>query len=128
VLRYDEADLVAYVAEHSSAVALALDDTSDEVAAVAALRRAVREINRIPHPLEPDSPLPNWCTVLHEDGVPVFHLDMKDEAQHAEQIVRIILDELRSAGVDGRLEPRLPPRHHSTTTPAPTSFTAKRNR
>ncbi|WP_345541770.1 hypothetical protein [Phytohabitans rumicis] len=69
---------MAYVAEHSSAVALALDDASDEVAAVAALRRAAREISRIPHPLEPDSPLPNWCTVLHEDGVPVFHLDMKD--------------------------------------------------
>jgi hypothetical protein len=35
MLRYDEADLVTYVAAHSSAVALALDDTSDEVAAVA---------------------------------------------------------------------------------------------
>ncbi|GIJ71470.1 hypothetical protein [Virgisporangium ochraceum] len=109
MLRYDEDDLVTYVAGHSSAVALVVDDTSDDLAACAALRRAAVRVSQIPHPLEPDSPLPNWCTVLHEDGVPVFHLDMKDEAQYAEQVVAIVLDELRSAGVDGQLGPRLPP-------------------
>jgi hypothetical protein len=109
VLRYDEADLVAYVAGNPSAVALALYDTSDEAAAAGALRRAARGIGRIPHPREPDTSLPNWCEVLHEGDVPVLHLDMKDEAHYAEQVVGIVLDELRSAGVDGLLEPRHEP-------------------
>lgn len=109
MLRYDEDDLVTYVAEHSSAVALVVDGASDGVAVSAALRRAAARILRIPHPREPDTPLPNWCEVLHEDGVPVLHLDMKDEAHYAGRVVAIVLDELRSAGVDGELEPRLPP-------------------
>jgi hypothetical protein len=109
MLRRDEADLIAYVAEHSSGVALALHDATDQAAAIAALGRAVHAICRIPHPIEPDYGLPNWCTVLREDGIPVFHLDIKDDSQYAEQIVRIILDELDAAGVDGRLEPKRPP-------------------
>ncbi|WP_433535362.1 hypothetical protein ACQPZK_25420 [Micromonospora sp. CA-249363] len=109
MLRYDEADLTAYVTEHCSGVALALQETTDQAAGIAALRRAVRAVGRIPHPDDPECPLPSWCTVLVEDAVPVFRLDLKDESEYAEQVVRIILDELDAAGIDGRLEPKRPP-------------------
>ncbi len=108
MLRYDEADLIAFVAEHCSGVALALHDTTDQAAGVAALWRAVQAVGRIPHPDAPEDPLPSWCTVLTEDAVPVFRLDLKDESQYAEQVVRIILDELDAANIDGRLEPKRP--------------------
>jgi hypothetical protein len=109
VLRYDEAELTAYVTDHCSGVALALQDSTDQAAGIAALRRAVQAVGRIPHPDDPECPLSSWCTVLVEDGVPVFRLDLKDESQYAEQVVRIILAELDTAGIDGRLEPRRPP-------------------
>jgi hypothetical protein len=105
----DEPALVAYVAEHSSATALAVYDTTDLAAAGAALRAAAAQICQIRHPDEPDDPLPNWCTVLDEDGVPVLHLDMKDEIRYAALVVRIVLDQLAAAGVDGRLEPKRQP-------------------
>jgi hypothetical protein len=38
MLHYDEAHLAAYVAEHCAGVALALHDTTDQVAGVAAER------------------------------------------------------------------------------------------
>jgi hypothetical protein len=106
VLRHDEAELIAYVASHPSAVALALYDANDPQAATAALRRAAAAIGRVPHPAEPGEALPNWCEVLAEDGVPVLHFDLQDDWRYAVPIVRIILDELGAAGVDGRLEPR----------------------
>ncbi|MEU8425546.1 hypothetical protein AB0C15_32195 [Micromonospora sp. NPDC048835] len=109
MLRYDEAGLIAYVTEHCSAVALALHDATDQAAGIAALRRAVRAISRIPHPDDPECPLPSWCSVLVEDAVPVFRLDLKDESRYAEQVVRIILDELDAADINGRLEPKRPP-------------------
>ena len=101
----DEPALVAYVAEHSSATALAVYDTTDPAGAAAALRAAAAQICQIRHPDEPDTALPNWCTVLDEDGVAVLHLDMKDEIRYAALVVRIVLDQLAAAGVDGRLEP-----------------------
>lgn len=107
MLRHDEAELIAYVASHPSAVALALYDANDPQAATAALRRAAVAINRIPHPADPSEPLPNWSDVLHEDGVPVLHLDLRDDWRHAVPIVRIVLDELAAAGIAGRLEPKL---------------------
>jgi len=105
----DEPSLVEYVAENSSATALAVYGASDPVAAAAALRIAAADILDIRSPYEPDDPLPNWCAVLDEDGVPVLHLDMKDEIRYAALVVRIILDRLAEAGVGGRLSPRRPP-------------------
>src|SRR5438094_7463173 len=105
----NEPALVAYVAKHSSATALAVYDTTDLAAAGAALRAAAAQICQIRHPDEPDAALPNWCTVLDEDGVPVLHLDMKDEIRYAALVVRIVLDQLAAAGVDGRLEPKRQP-------------------
>lgn len=105
----DEPALVAYVAEHSSAAALAVYDATDPAAARAALRAAAAEICRIRHPDLPDTVLPNWCEVLDEDGVPVLHLDMKDEVRYAALVVTIVLDQLARAGVDGRLVPRRQP-------------------
>jgi hypothetical protein len=105
----DEPALVAYVAEHSSATALAVYDTTDPTAAGAALRAAATEICQIRHPDEPDTALPNWCTVLDEDGVAILHLDMKDEIRYAALVVRIVLNQLSTAGVDGRLGPKRQP-------------------
>lgn len=104
--RLDEPALVRYVAAHTSATALALYDASDPDAAAAALRAAAAEICQIRHPDEPDDPLPNWCAVRDEDGVPVLRLDMKDEVPYAALVVRIILDQLAAAGIDGRLQPK----------------------
>ncbi len=97
--------LIAYVAEHSSQTALALEDATDQAAVGAALRAAAAKILQIRHPDEPDEPLPNWCDVVDEDGVPVLHLDMKDEIRYSALVVRIVLDELTRAGIDGRLVP-----------------------
>jgi hypothetical protein len=105
----DEPALVAYVAEFSSATALAVYDTTDPASAGAALCAAAAEICQIRHPDEPDAALPNWCEVLDEDGVAVLHLDMKDEIRYAALVVRIVLDQLAAAGVDGRLEPKRQP-------------------
>jgi hypothetical protein len=114
----DEPALVAYVAEHTSATTLAVYDTTDPDAAGAALRAAAAEICEIRHPDLPEDPLPNWCAVLDEDGVPVLHLDMKDEIRYAALVVRIVLDHLASAGVDGRLEPkRVPGREPAPAVP-----------
>jgi hypothetical protein len=84
----DEPALVAYVAENSSAIALAVYDTTDPAAARAALRAAAAEICRIRHPDEPDTALPTWCAVLDEDGAPVLRLDMKDEIRYAALVAR----------------------------------------
>jgi hypothetical protein len=105
----DEPALVVYVAEYPSATALAVYDASDPAAAGAALRAAAAQIHEIRHPGEPGSALPNWCEVLDEDGVPVLHLDMKDEIRYAALVVRIVLDRLAAAGVDGRLAARRQP-------------------
>lgn len=105
----DEPALVAYVAENSSAIALAVYDATDTAAAFAALRAAAAEISQIRHPDEPDSALPNWCAVLDDDGVPVLHLDMKDEIRYAALVVRIVLNQLAGSGVDGRLAPKREP-------------------
>ncbi|HEY2669412.1 MAG TPA: hypothetical protein VGJ07_03455, partial [Rugosimonospora sp.] len=105
----DEPALVAYVAEHPSATALAVYDTTDPAAVAVALRAAAAEICQISHPGEPDDALPNWCAVLDEDGMPVLRLDMKDEIRYSALVVRIVLDELTRAGVDGRLEPKRQP-------------------
>ncbi|SHN46955.1 hypothetical protein [Cryptosporangium aurantiacum] len=105
----DDPALVSYVADHSSAVALAVYDASDPAAARTALQSAAEEISRIPHPDEPDWSLPNWCAVLDEDGVSVLRIDMKDEIRYSALIVRIVQDHLARAGVDGRLEPRRRP-------------------
>src|SRR5215468_4697076 len=88
----DEPALVAYVAEHSSAIALAVYDASDTAAASDALRVAARQISQIRHPLEPGDGLPNVCYVTDEDGVPVLRVDVKDETRYAALIVRIVLD------------------------------------
>jgi hypothetical protein len=105
----DEPALVAYVAENPSATALAVYDATDNAAATAALRAAAAEICLIRHPDEPDAALPNWCDVLDEDGVPVLHLDLKAEVRYAALVVRIVLDQLAAAGIDGRLAPRQRP-------------------
>ncbi|WP_446219348.1 hypothetical protein [Micromonospora sp. IBHARD004] len=105
----DEPALVAYVADNPSGTALAVYDATDPAAARAALEAAAAEIYEIRHPDEPEMSLPNWCAVLDDDGVPVLHLDMKDEIRYAALVVRIVLDELASAGVDGRLEPKRQP-------------------
>lgn len=105
----DEPALVSYVAEHSSGVALAVYDASDQAGVRAALQKAAAEICQIRHPDEPDEALPNWCAVLDEDGVAVLRLDMKDEIRYSALVVRIVLAQLTSAGVDGRLEPKRRP-------------------
>ncbi|WP_328414488.1 hypothetical protein OG470_20275 [Micromonospora sp. NBC_00389] len=105
----DEPALVVYVADNSSGVALAVYDATDSAVARAALQAAAAEISQIPHPAEPKWSLPNWCEVLDEDGVPVLHLDMKDEIRYAALIVRIVLHALAAAGADGKLEPKRQP-------------------
>jgi hypothetical protein len=102
----DEPALVAYVAEHTSATALAVYDATDPSAAADALRAAAAQIWQIRHPIERGDGLPNRCDVSYEEGVPVLYLDMKDEVAYAALVVRIVLDQLADAGIDGRLEPK----------------------
>ena len=48
----------------------------------------------------------------------MLHLDMKDEVPYAALVVRLILDRLAAAGIDGQLAPRREP-------PAPFPYDAK---
>jgi hypothetical protein len=107
MVRRSEAELISYVAAHSDQVALALRDTPDATAANLAMQRAAAAVRRIPHPVEPDCPLPNWCEAHLEDGAPVLRLDMQDQREYAGQVVATILASL--GDIDGRLEPARPP-------------------
>jgi hypothetical protein len=105
IRRVLERELESYIAEHPSATSLGLYDTDDPARGLAALLAATRAVGGIPHPDEPDDPLPNWCTAVMRDGVPVFHLDMKDCGDYAGRVARILLGSVAAAGVGGRLEP-----------------------
>jgi hypothetical protein len=109
VIRRDEVELVAYLAEHADRARLVLRETPDGDAALRALRRAAAAVGRIPHPVEPAQPLPNWCDAFFVDGVPVLHLDIQDHAEYAERIAAAVLTALDADGIDGRLEPLTPP-------------------
>src|SRR3954468_9122315 len=83
----DEADLVAYLTDRPSQAVFVLRGAGDDDTAMAALRRAADAVRAIPHPDEPDDPLPNWVDALLGDDGPTLHLDMQD---HAEQAPRVI--------------------------------------
>jgi hypothetical protein len=105
MVRRDEAELVAYLAENPSGARLVLRETPSTAAALAALRRAADAVSRIRHPDEPTDGLPNYCSVSLEDGLPVLSLDVKDRSDYAGQITSAILTTLDAESVDGRIEP-----------------------
>jgi hypothetical protein len=108
MVQRDEAALVGYLAAHGSGARLLLTgvDKSGVHAACAALRRAAAAVCEIPHPQEPEMPLPNWCQAVRERGRPVLHLDVQDWGEvYARQITGVILASLDADGVDGRLKP-----------------------
>jgi hypothetical protein len=105
MVRRDEPELIAYLAEHPSWARLVLREVRDTDTALRALRRAAEAVWRIPHPLEPTDGLPNYCSPSLEDGLPVLCLDVKDNSDHAARIAEAILTALDAEGIGGRLEP-----------------------
>jgi hypothetical protein len=108
VSAWTEDGLIAYVADHCDGVTLTIRDATDPVAALAALEQAAAAIREIPHPDEPDDPLPNWCRAELKDGEPVLHLDFHDYPRYAPRVVEIVRSRLDAAAAGGRLEPKEP--------------------
>ncbi len=84
-----------------------LRGASDAEIARTAMQRGAGAVFEVPHPLEPDDPLPNYasCVTLTEDG-PSFWIDCKDELDDpdtAAAVVAAILRALDAAGADGVL-------------------------
>lgn len=102
--------LTRYVSKNADATSLTIAGAADPAAAEAALRTAAERIRALPSPYDPEESLPNWCDVLDHDGIPVLHLDMKDESRAARQVVRIVLDAVADAGLDGDVVPWRRPR------------------
>jgi hypothetical protein len=102
-----EDDIVLKMEDQSGACRFLLRDTSDGDAAHAAMERAAEAVFNVPHPEEPDEPLPNYASAVTEtaDG-PSFWIDCKDELDDpdtAAAVVTAIVGALDDAGVDGLL-------------------------
>ncbi|MGC9670298.1 hypothetical protein ACNTMW_27610 [Planosporangium sp. 12N6] len=108
MLERDEADLTAHLAERPGQAVFVLRRAGDDETAMAALRRAAAAVRAIPHPDEPDEPLPNGVDVLPGDDGPTLHLDLQDHAEYADRVVAAIVAALDESGVDGHLKPVRP--------------------
>ena len=105
----DEADLIAYLTDRPSQAVFVLSGAGDDDAAMVALRQAADAVRAIPHPDEPEDPLPNWVDALLGDDGPTLHLDLQDHAEQAPRVIAAIVAALEQSAVDGTLEPLRPP-------------------
>ncbi len=85
-----------------------LRGASDEERAATAMRAAARAVASIPHPDEPDDPLPNFVSAITRSAEgPSFSIDVKDmlddNAPLARQVVTAVVVALDVAGTDGEL-------------------------
>jgi hypothetical protein len=109
MLERAEADLIAYLSDQSGQAVFVLREAGDEATAMSALRHAADAVRAIPHPDEPDDPLPNWVDAISGDDGPSLHLDMQDHGEQAAQVVAAMVAALEESGIDGRFEPLRPP-------------------
>jgi hypothetical protein len=118
IVQCDEPGLIAYLAANSGA-RLVLRDVADVHAACAALRAAAAAVCEIPHPDEPQMPLPNWCEAKRENGLAILHLDIQDWGEvYGRQITEVIVAAIEAEDVAGRLEPYPYPGQPLTPDPA----------
>jgi len=99
--------LVDYIAESSGAAHVQLQDAEDPEVAVAAMRLARSAVFSIPHPEEPDDPLPSFASaVTMAEGGPTFWFDIADAEVHdgtLRQVVKAMVTALDAAGATGWL-------------------------
>jgi hypothetical protein len=85
--------MLDYMRASSGGCRFVVRGASDEEAVVAALRKAARAIAKIPHPEEPDDPLPNYVSqVTIGDEGPCFDIDVKDQFLYDDELVQQVLD------------------------------------
>ncbi|HET7486388.1 MAG TPA: hypothetical protein VFJ85_00565 [Acidimicrobiales bacterium] len=102
-----EDDIVERMESESGACRFVLRGATDPAVARAAMQRAAEAVFTVPHPEEPDEPLPNFASAVTdtEDG-PSFWIDCKDELEDpdiAQAVVDAMLGALTAAGADGVL-------------------------
>ena len=102
-----EDGIVGRMEDQTGDCRLLLRGSGDPALARAAMVRATQAVFRIPHPEEPDDPLPNSATevTLTADG-PSFSIDCKDQLDDpdtAAAVVAAIVRALDEVGVDGLL-------------------------
>lgn len=100
-------DLLDYMASHSGMCTFVLKDLSPE-AAVRGLRSACRAVGAIPHPEEPEDPLPSYMSAPEPTGDGArCTIDMADAEAYEgllERVLQAVLDALAAEGVaDGLL-------------------------
>ncbi len=93
------------MANSSGAIHLQLREAADVGEAAEAMRKARAALFKLPHPEEPDDPLPSFASpVVLESGGPTFWFDIADaEGDVLEQVLRTVTTELTEAGASGFL-------------------------
>jgi hypothetical protein len=121
-------DLLDYMASNSGSCTFVLKDTSPE-AAVRGLRSACRAVGAIPHPEEPDDPLPSYMSAPEPTGDGArCTIDMADAEAYEgllERVLQAVLEGLAAEGVaEGLLtHPMTEPAAVPTPTAAPPAET-----
>lgn len=118
--------LLEYMASHSGSCTFVLSGVP-EAEAVEGMRSACRAVGSIPHPEEPEDPLPSYMSGIAASGDGArFTVDMADAEGYdglLERVLDAVLEGLAAAGVDGGLltypavEPT--PTIEEVTSPAP---------
>jgi hypothetical protein len=102
-----EAGLAEHLAETSGSAHFELRDFGDAGAAAAAMEQAKRAVFSVPHPEEPDDPLPSYASDLPTTNPAIgFWIDMADAEAYdglIDQVVAKVVSALDEAGIDGRL-------------------------
>jgi hypothetical protein len=96
-----------YVAASTGAVIVELRDTGDPDAAKRALIAARRALFAIPHPEEPDDPLPSFASEVevHDTGAS-FRFDIADAESYdglVDEVIAALVSAIETEGVDGTL-------------------------
>jgi hypothetical protein len=99
--------LLDYMAGSTGALHLVLRDTDDPDLALEAMRQAKAALFTIPHPEEPDDPLPSFASAVTAGAAGVtFWFDIADAEAYEgllEQVLATVVRALEKSGVSGRL-------------------------
>lgn len=102
-----EDDIIERMENQSGGCRFVLPGTEDSALARAAMQSASAAVFKVPHPDEPDDPLPKYASGVTEmaDG-PSFLIDCKDmldDPDTAQAVVDAMLGALNEAGANGVL-------------------------
>ena len=98
--------LVDRLSANTGAAAVRVVNADDPEALASGLRAAKAAIYRLPHPEEPEDPLPSFAAISEAGTDSVLRFDIADAEAYpglVEQVVAAIASALNDAGVSGTL-------------------------